>query len=247
MKLKKNYNYSDVDMLMAALAILEFLKTNLLDFSLLRTDWTLKYITDLITKIKKAIETQLGIDARKSVRHAMASINQIKIPAKNKLSLFKAQIQKDFKKDTARRDEILITLGFPKHLKGVQQNKNQPLIMLLYTFKTNMSAALRLEITTKGMSAALIDSIVAYAENFTTANLEQETSKTSSNGINNEIRDSFNSIYDEAIGICKTASTFYNNNPAKKVNFIFSRVINKVKVIRKSVENVVTNEPILAV
>ena len=167
MKTKKNYNFPDVDMLISGQTVLGNLKINLSELAALRTDWTVKYVDDFTLKIKNAMDTQLGIDVRKNLRKASVDISSIKVLAKKNLALFKTQIEKDFKKNKARKNEILLTLGFTKLLKDVQRDKNQSLITLLYTFKTNMTDALRTEITSKGMNVALIDSIIAYTENLT--------------------------------------------------------------------------------
>ncbi|MBN1968673.1 MAG: hypothetical protein JW870_04830, partial [Candidatus Delongbacteria bacterium] len=160
------------------------------------------------------------------------------VPAKRDISFFKTQIDDDFKKESSKKDEILKTLGFAKHLRGVQKGNQESLIQLLYSFKTNMTDTLRQEITAKGLNVSLIDNIIGYAETFKQANVTQEAYKESTKEISKEIADSFNAIYDEIIGICKKASNYYQFEPLKKEQFTFSKTIENLGATKKVAEKV---------
>lgn len=198
-----------------------------------RTVWNEQYANDLISRIDNAIETHLGIDAKKDLRNATATLASIQVPAKRDVSFFKTQIDEDFKKETSRRDEILKTLGFAKSLRGVQKGDQEALIQLLYTFKTNMTDTLRQEVIAKGLSASLIDNIIGYADTFKNANVTQETLKETTKEITKEVSDIFNAIYDEIIAICKIASNYYQYEPLKKDQFTFGKAITNLGVPRK--------------
>ena len=73
-------------MLMASKTIAESFKTNISELSTTRTDWTEQYATDLITKIDSAIETHLGVDAKKDLCNATATLASIQVPAKRDVS-----------------------------------------------------------------------------------------------------------------------------------------------------------------
>jgi flagellar biosynthesis regulator FlaF len=103
----RNYSYKDVDMLMAAKTIAESFKVNISELSTTRTVWTEQYADDLIARIDSAMENHLGIDIKKLLRDATASLVAIQIPAKRDLSYFKTQIDDDFKKDSSKKKEIL--------------------------------------------------------------------------------------------------------------------------------------------
>lgn len=224
MKKTRNYSYKDVVMLMTSKVIAGNLLTNIAELSTVRSDWTERYATGLVEKIDGAIENQLGIDPKKELRSATSELSAIQTPAKRDLSFFKTQVGEDFKAEPAVRDEILTLLGFTRFIRGVQKGNQQSLVQLLYTFKTNMTETLRAEITSKGISATLIDNIMGYAVTFAGANVNQESLKLSTKEITEEARQIFNSIYDEIIGICKKASAFYQYNPLKKEQFTFSKV-----------------------
>ncbi|NJK95311.1 MAG: hypothetical protein HC905_10695 [Bacteroidales bacterium] len=157
----------------------------------------------------------------------------IQVPAKRDVSYFKTQIDEDFKKETSKRDEILKTLGFAKHLRGVQKGNQESLIQLLYQFKTNMSETLRQVIIAKGLSTTLIDNIIGYADTFKQANVTQESFKGSTKEITQEVTDVFNDIYDEIIGICKKASNYYQYEPLKKEQFTFAKALSNLGAASK--------------
>ncbi len=221
----RNYNCKDVNMLMTSKTISTSFSGNITDLSTVRTTWTAEYATGLGTRIDDVIQTHLGIDAKKDMRLATDSLTEMQAQVSRDLSLFKTQIDEDFKYEAARRNEILNTLGFNGHLRGVQKGNQESLIELLYQFKTNMTEELILEITAKGTSPALIDNITGYADTFTQANITQESQKSSSKEITQEVLDVFNAIYDEIIGICKIASVYYQYEPLKKEQFTFSKVL----------------------
>jgi hypothetical protein len=236
----RNYKCKDVDMLMTSKIVARCLKTNITELSATRTDWTEAYADGLITQIDSAMENYLGVDSKKDLRNASASLAAVQVPAKRDLSYFKVQIDEDFKKETTKRDEILKTLGFAKHIKGVQKGNQESLIQLLYTFKTNLTDALRQSITEKGLSTTLIDNIIGYAEIFNQANVTQEAYKGSTKEISKEVADALNGIYDQIIGICKKASNYYQYEPLKKEQFTFAKVLSNLGAAAKVTQKVAT-------
>ena len=229
----RNYSCKDVDMLLSAKTIAENFKANLTVLASTRSDWTEPYVNDLISRIDKAIEIHLGIDAKKDLRNSTANLATIQIPAKRDVSFFKTQIDDDFRNDTSKRDEILKMLGFAKHLRNVQKSNQEALIQLLYSFKTNMNESLKKEITAKGMNGSLIVNIISYADTFKQANISQESFKGSTKEISKEVSDSFNAIYDEIIGICKKASNYFHYEPLKIEQFTFSKVLTNLGATKK--------------
>jgi hypothetical protein len=231
----RNYSCKDVEMLLTAKTIAQSFRSNIKELSPGRTDWTEQYATDLNVRIDKAIETYFGIDSKKDLRNASIVLDSIQVPARRDLSFFKTQIDDDFKKDPNRRDELLKTLGFSRHLREVQTGNQESLIQLLHTFRQNMNDSIRKAIAEKGLNQALIDNIIAYASNFENANITQETFKSSSKVVTKEVSDSFNSIYDEIIGICKKVASFYHYEPLKAEQFTFKKVLKNLGSARKAV------------
>ena len=230
----RNYSYKDVDMLLTSKTIAGNFKSNIAELSAVRSDWTEEYATNLVSRIDQTIETHLGIDAKKELRDATSGLSAIQISAKRDLSFFKTQIDEDFKAEPATRDEILNTLGFSKHLRGVQKGNQESLVQLLYTFKKNMTDSIRNQVTEKGLSDTLIGNIVGYAVVFMDANSGQESLKLSTKEITKEVVDVFNGIYDEIIGICKKVSSYYQYDAVKKELFTFSKVIGNLGSARQA-------------
>ena len=218
----RNYSYKDVVMLMAAKTILQSMQACLSGLSKVRTNWTDTYVTELILKIDSAIETFLGLDKKQALRDATEQLTQIKTPALRDLGFVKTQIETDFGKDA---NEILKKLGLTKDIHKLNQ---EGLIELLNSFKKGMTDTLKTEITQKGTNPVLIDTIIGYASQLQKANLDQESQKTSTLEISQEAVDTFNSIYNEVVGICKIASKFYQDDRLKKDQFTFGKVVKKM-------------------
>jgi hypothetical protein len=228
----RNYNCKDVDMLMASKTIAESFRAYIAELSATRSTWTEQYANDLVNRIDAAISGSLGIDSKKDLRGATNALISIGMPAKRDVSYFKVQVAEDFKKDPVRRDEILNTLGFTAYLKKGNNPTQSDLVQLLYDFKTNMTDALRQEITGKGLNPSIIDNILGYSDSYREANVLQETLKGSTKNITGDVVDTFNAIYSEIIGICKIASTYYRFEPIKKAQFSFNMTLAKMGVTR---------------
>jgi hypothetical protein len=80
----------------------------------------------------------------------------------------------------------------------------------------------------------LIENILAYADNYSQANVAQENLKGSTKNITNDVVNSFNEIYDEIIGICKIAAAYYRYEAVKKEQFSFTKTLAKMGNSRKS-------------
>jgi len=113
------------------------------------------------------------------MREATQVVAGIQKNALSDLVDFKVQLVEDFKSNKTRRDELLTRLGFTANLKDAQNNDQQALIELLLKFKQNMTPAIQAEITAKGISAALITTIIGYADVLKNSNITQETLKSS--------------------------------------------------------------------
>jgi hypothetical protein len=220
-------------MLLASKTITTSLSGNLADLSMARTTWTSDYATALATKIDDAIENYLGLDKKKELRDATARLATLQNPAMRDLSFIKTQIDVDFGKEAK---EILKKLGFDKNLRAVQKGDQEALIQLLYAFKKGLTDELKTQITEKGTNPALLERIVAYADQLKDANISQETLKETTKVISEEAVNVFNEIYEELIGICKIASSFYQYEPLKKEQFTFSKVVSNMNAAGKTSE-----------
>jgi hypothetical protein len=184
-----------------------------------RSNWTEDYVAGLDTKIDTAMNDFLGLDKQKELRAATDRVEEILKPAVRNLGFLKTQIEVDMGKDAK---EILRGLGYTKSLTALDQ---EGLITLLYAVKKGMTEDLKAQLVAKGTNPALIDSIIGYADALQQANLSQEVLKGTSRELSAEAASAFNGIYTEVIGICKIASRIYHDDPVKKAQFTFSKVV----------------------
>ena len=177
------------------------------------------------------LENYLGLDKKKALRDATASVNAIQAPAKRELSFLKTQIEVDFP-DT--KDQILKDLGFSSSFRKIQNNDQEALIELLYAFKKGMTEELKTQIVAKGTNPALIEKIIAYADQLKEADATQESLKESTKVVSAEAQNTFNEIYDEIIGICKIASNYYQYDEIKKAQFTYSKITSSMNAGAKT-------------
>ena len=215
-------------MLMACKTIAESFKANISELSIARSDWSEQFATNLIARIDGAIETHLGIDARRDLRNATAVLTETLVHARRDTSFLKTQIEEDFRLEPLRRDEILRSLGFATHHRAAQAKNQEAAIQLLYQFKTNLTPVIRQEIESKGISPDFIDRIIGYADTLREANVNQESLKGSTKEVSQEVVNTFNLIYYDIIGICKKASSYYRYDSLKREQFTFTKVLSNM-------------------
>ena len=150
MSKNRTYNCKDVDMLLASKTIIESLRSNLSELSLVRSNWTEEYVKSTATKIDNTIETYLGLDTKKELRNASANLSAIQTPAIRDLSFLKKQLEVDFAAEKPKLKEMIKNLGFEKNFRKVQNSDQEGLIELLYAFKKGMTEELKTEIVAKG-------------------------------------------------------------------------------------------------
>lgn len=224
MSVQRKYNCKDVDMLVAAKTVSENLGQHLAELSLVRSNWSEDYTNALKAKIDDAIANQLGVDKKKDLRAATSNLKALQAPALRDLSFFKTQFEVDFTNDP-RKEDLLKQFGFDKNLTKARRNNQEALIELLYAFKTNMTDVLKAEIVAKGTNPALIDGLIAYADQVKDANVSQEALKKSPQIMAESTVKLYNDIYDEVIGICKIAASYYQDDPLKKAQFSFNGIL----------------------
>jgi hypothetical protein len=226
----RNYKMKDVEMLLASKTIVGSLNDNLDELSIARSNWTPEYVESLSAKIDESIDNYLGLDKKKELREATRRLTSLQAPAMRDLSFLKTQLEVDF---DGQAGEITKSLGYDLHLRQVQTGDQESLIQLLYAFKKGMTDELKGQMVAKGTNPALIDRIIGYANDLRDANVTQETLKETSKTVSAEAVNDFNDIYDEVIGICKIASSYYQYDELKKNQFTFSKVVDNMNASRK--------------
>jgi hypothetical protein len=218
------YKNKDVDMLVTASTILESAIANKVFLVSKRATWADPFLPNLKIRINAAIQTHLGVDSAKDLRQSTQVLLSVQKSAIKDLAECKVQIAEDFKSDKIRRDEILNQLGFASYHRDAQKGDQEALINLLYQFKTNLSASLKTEITSKGTASVMLAGIVAYADVLKNADVSQETYKGTRKVITAAANKEFNEIYDQVISICKISTKFYKDRPEMKDQFTYAKV-----------------------
>lgn len=83
------------------------------------------------------------------------------------------------------------------------------------------------------MNPSLIENIAGFADAVKEANVTQESLKGKTRKITHEAAEVFIGIYSEIIGICKIASKYYQNDPVKKEQFTFSKIVANLNATKK--------------
>ena len=223
-QVKRAYAVKDVEMFIAiatiidnALASQEFLATK-------RSKWTSAYFKDIRSRIDGLIESHFGADNAQSLRNATATVMALQNAALANLSELKVQIAEDFKKQPARRDELLTLLGFRDFQRDAALGDQEALISLLYRYKSGLTDSLRAELLDKDISATTPDNILNYAHTLKEADVLQEGKKGDRPQLTAEMITRFNDIYQEVISIANISKRFYNGNPAKAAQFSFGKI-----------------------
>jgi len=221
----KEYVYKDINMLVATKIVAFNFRDNISELSQLNSKWDEPYANDFIVRVEDALNNHLGYDVKKELRDATSALNSIMSEVKTDLSVFKRLVNKFFKGEPAKKNEILNVLGlkqFPK--AGVSRTQNG-LIKLLFAFKTNLTDPLRQELVSKGIIEELIDKIVANATKLEDINNIQEVLKGTTIEKTLSRKALYNSIFREVSSICIVAYAHFRPLKVKQDMFNFSRIV----------------------
>jgi hypothetical protein len=222
------YKAKDVDMLIALSTIVESAIANKAFLQTKRSTWADPFFDDLQTEINQAIQDHLGVDNAKDLRQATQVVIGIQANAIRDLAEVKVQLFEDFKDNPTLQTEILTQLGFTTYHKPAQKGDQEALINLLFQFKTNLTPALKAQIEAKGIPAAILNAITAYADTLKDANVTQEGTKGTRKEITSDAINQFNTLYSKVISVSKISTKFYKGNAPLQVQFSFTNVVKKI-------------------
>lgn len=227
MKRIPTYNCKHIEMLLAALVILNNLRNHLRELGAFRKEWTLEYVDGFINKIKETMRTYLGIDYRSDLRQATTKVEEVMIDVHRDLHRFKVQVENDFNKTEAI--EILTQMGFPRYYKNGRKTDQENLMNLLYGIQNVMKDGMKERLISKGSNEQIIDNLIGYAPKLEQANIEQEQEKVTWHLPSKEAATEFQKIYEEMIKIAKLCYAYYAGDPVKQSLFSFSRVVRNLR------------------
>jgi hypothetical protein len=222
------FSCSDVDMLTTcaivngnAINCQEFITAN-------RPLWTMEYFNAQKLRIEQAFVSTLGANSVTDQRQATEALAEVKAEAVTLLSQIKICIRTDFKKDPARRDEILRLLGFMSNEDAISKGKQADVIELLHTFCLMLSESLRAELVDKGMHPDKLDAVTAITPELLKASLVRESCKGNRAAVTSASVEELNEIYSDTISICSVNHNLYKGKPLMQDLFNFSKIRNRV-------------------
>lgn len=245
-KVARTYSGSDADMLTTLAVIMGAAETNKTFLFSKRSNWNNAYFKSLSDEIKLMFKDVLGVNgigdqvkASKALYKAMEEVLPL-------LRSFKNAVEIDFT-DDSREKVILDLLGF-KLWKKVETGSQEALAELLATFSSNITTALKTEITNAGTDEAYITSIISYATVIRDYNVIQEGKKSDKKNITEDGINRLNKIYADVMKVAKHSANLYSekkdNVNAEK--FSYARVLSGLSagVAKKSKTEKVKKEEV---
>jgi hypothetical protein len=212
-------------MLLASRTIAKNFLANLEDLKDLRTNWDEAYAGSLVERIDSIIDNYLGMDKRKELKEATENVTQSQFSVIRDLNFIKIQIKVDLPEEAQK---ILQRLGYARHGEAVINKDQESLIEMLFVFKKEMTEKLKTKICSKGINPEIIERIIEYSEQIKRLNTIQESLKNTAKLVTGNVKDTFNEIYNEVVGICKIVQSYYQLEPLKQEQFVFSGIVDNM-------------------
>lgn len=227
-QIKRAYRGSNADMLTVCSTIMENAEAHKSQLIAKRKNWEGSFFTTVRERVDSAFPNILGVDSAKKLREKTAQVNTIMKNANSDLSSFKVQLETDFRDNKPRLNEILTQLGFQQHYSTAKKNNQSDMVELLFKFKTNMSPELQSEISSAGTDTELITGILAYAEDFSKANVNQESLKGERKELTLDNLAELNAIYKQVIGIATIARNIFKDSYPIRDQFSYNKILKAV-------------------
>lgn len=140
------------------------------------------------------------------------------------LTVFRVQLNEDFKKEKVRRESLLKELGFKEYFQKAKLEDIHALKELVKKFRSGVNDVMKAEFIAKGMHPELLTRIFSYVSKLKDIEPVAISTRENKKVLTIEVVTALNEIYDEVISICKIAKTILQNDPQKKDEFNFSKV-----------------------
>lgn len=227
-QIKRPYRGSNADMLTVCSTIMENAEAHKSQLIAKRKKWADPFFTTVRARTDSAFPNILGVDSAKKLREKTAQVNTIMKNANSDLTLFRVQLETDFRDNKPRLNEIMTQLGFQQHYPSAKKNNQSDMVELLYKFKTNMTPELQSEISDAGTDTELITGILAYAEDFSKTNVSQESLKGGRKELTMENLAELNAIYNQVIGIARIARSIFKDSYPIRDQFSYNKILKAV-------------------
>lgn len=224
-KIIRRYKGTDAKMLIAADVLLDAAIDNEAALVAERPLWTKDYYRSIKAHIGFLAKEYLGANNLADLKKASNNVNRLSAIARADLGLLKLQIITDFRKEPARRDEILNALGYDDAYAAATLKDQEALGTMLFSLANGLTPQIEQDILDKGTGPALLARLKAAAQPFHKANAGQESLKGSTPERTRKGIIAFNDLYEEVIGIAKIAARLFRENKGLSHRFNYSQII----------------------
>jgi len=193
----------------------------------IRPKWDDDYVRNLDSWIDDIMESKLGLDLDRNLRQTTYQMRSVEEEVLDKLSILRDQLKVDFRGNEIA--ELLKSLGYIKFYEKAKDGDTESLILFLNAFRNGMTEETKEKIVSAGSSPTQIEEIIDSKEEVIESNIKQEYLKQSSGRLTAETTQTLNDLYDEIIGICKIAASYYRHDPVKKREFTFYKVMARMR------------------
>ncbi|TCN64517.1 hypothetical protein [Acetobacteroides hydrogenigenes] len=216
----RKYRGTAIQMLLALRIILENAISVADKLKQIRPKWDDAYFQGMIATINAILKNDFGYDAATAIKEKTEVVLAKEASAKTLLQQIKMQVELDFRKDKAKCQRYLVSLGLTlvKHISVAGQDQ---IIEMLTTFRKNLTPEMEKEFVDSGMNPQSIADLKLLADDFYNLNSEQEVLKSNQKVVSAALNDKLNDLYDEGIIIAKLAASMLTDKlDAEKFSFI---------------------------
>jgi len=225
----REYPYSDALMLAGGKAIAANLRYCIKELSEIRSLWTRGYITSLDSRLDDAFTEILGFSLPEIHQFIKFDIYDSLQKVAFDLSCLKIQIEVDFQRNAQKKSGYLTMLGFNLYPQKISSLSEEERIAVLEHFATNLTVDIRNKLVSNGVNPDLLDRLTSQAKVLDEMKQVQATLMLPNRELSELQVATLCSLYNEVIGICTIASTFFEKKSKKCELFTFSVVIDKLK------------------
>lgn len=190
-----------------------------------RATWAGTFLDDLLADINTTISTNLGVDNAIQLRAKTDLVEAARIVSYGHLTRINNQIDRDFRPDPSRRDELYKILGYKDHWSSTRKKNQEKSIELMFTFKQNLTPEIKAELVAKGISATRIDGVVAQAQTLLNANITQEVAKKLVPTLNEATIKAYNEIYARAMDVAIISRQLFAGQAAIQDQFSYTKTL----------------------
>ena len=224
-KIKRYYRQSDVDMLIAASAMVESAREHKEALCQSRSTYTDAYFDKLEKSIGEEFE-QVGTDAAEQKKEATKALNEMMKAIIRDVVDFRTHINNDFKRKKQDKQIIFDQLGFNECWPRARRSQ-MIMTKFMARFHKGMTPELKARLVRRGMNAELIDRLSGYLFRFKDTNVSQKALKGSQPIKTAERVKQLNKLFDEVMMIGNIAKRVFRDEREKYKLFCYIKVVSR--------------------